>query len=134
MGQQTHGFGTGTSPILHGNMVIVNASVESGSLVALDKQTGREVWRAEDIQKSWNTPVLVEAGGRPELVVDTADSLRAFDPATGRALWRCEGSQPPRYLCPSPIVHDGIIYATHGCHGPLSAVRPGGSSSSWPTT
>jgi outer membrane protein assembly factor BamB len=126
-GQETHGFGTGTSPILHDTLVIVNASVESGSLVALDKQTGREVWRAGDIQKSWNTPVLVEAGGRLELVVDTEDSLRAFDPATGRALWRCEGSQPPRYLCPSPIVHDGIIYATHGYHGPLSAVRPGGN-------
>jgi len=127
VGQEIHGFGTGASPILHENMVIVNASVESGSLVALDKQTGREVWRAEGIQKSWNTPVMVDAGGRLELVVDTEDTLRAFDPTTGRELWRCVGSQPPRYLCPSPIVHNGIIYATHGYHGPLSAVRAGGS-------
>jgi len=127
VGQKTHGFGTGASPILHDNLLIVNASVESGSLVALDKQTGREVWRAEGVQESWNTPVLVEAGGHLELVVDTKDKLRAFDPATGRELWQCAGSQPPRYLCPSPIVHNGIIYATHGYHGPLSAVRPGGS-------
>lgn len=127
VGQQTHGFGTGGSPVLHDNLLIVNASVESGSLVALDKQTGREVWRAEGVRESWNTPVMVDAGGHVELVVDTKDKLRAFDPATGRELWQCAGSQPPRYLCPSPIVHNGIIYATHGSRGPLSAVRAGGS-------
>ncbi len=127
VGQNTHGFGTGASPILHDNLVIVNASIESGRLVALDKQTGREVWQAQGIKDSWNTPVLVDADGRLELVVDTKDTLRAFDPANGSELWRCAGSQPPRYICPSPIVHDGIVYATHGSHGPFSAVRPGGN-------
>lgn len=127
VGKQTHGFGTGTSVLLHGNLVIVNACVESGSVVALDKQTGREVWRASGVKESWSTPVLAEVGGRWELLVDTADWFRAFDPATGRELWRCAGSQPPRYICPSPIVHDGIVYAVHGYHGPLSAIRPGGS-------
>lgn len=127
VGQGIHGFGTGTSVVLHGDLVIVNASVESARLVALDKNTGREVWQAEGIAKSWSTPVIVDTGSRQELVVDTEDSLRAFDPSTGRELWRCAGSQPPRYLCPSPIVNDGIVYATHGYHGPLSAVRSGGS-------
>ena len=47
VGGRTHGFGTGASPILYGNLVIVNASVESRCLIALDKQNGREVWRAE---------------------------------------------------------------------------------------
>jgi len=127
VGTGTHGFGTGASVLLHDNLVIVNACVESGSVVALDKQTGREVWRASGIKESWNTPVLVDVAGRRELVVDSDDSLRAFDPATGRELWRSAGSQPPRYLCPSPIVHDGIVYAVHGFHGPMSAIRPGGS-------
>jgi hypothetical protein len=127
IGEKTHSYGTGTSVVLHENLVIVNASIESGSLVALDKNSGRELWRAEGIEQSWNTPVFVDAGGRRELVLDTKDSLRGFDPSTGRELWRCAGSQPPRYLCPSPIVHDGIVYATHGYFGPLSAVRPGGS-------
>lgn len=127
IGQNTHGFGTGTSVVLHDNLVIVNASVESGSLVALDKNTGSEAWRAGGINDSWNTPVIVDKGGRQELVVDTKGSLHAVDPSTGRELWQCAGSQPPRYLCPSPIVHDGIVYAVHGYHGPLSAVRSGGS-------
>jgi outer membrane protein assembly factor BamB len=127
VGEKTHSYGTGTSVVLHDNLVIVNASIEGGSLVALDKNSGREVWRAEGIEQAWNTPVFVDAGCRRELVLDTKDSLRGFDPTTGRELWRCAGSDPPRYLCPSPIVHDGIVYAAHGYFGPLSAVRPGGS-------
>ena len=46
VGSETHGWGCGTSPVLFENLVIVNASVESGSLVAIDKASGNEVWRA----------------------------------------------------------------------------------------
>ena len=47
VGDKTHGWGCGTSPVLFENLVIVNASVESGSLVAIDKESGKEVWRAD---------------------------------------------------------------------------------------
>ena len=127
VGSKTHGFGTGASPILYENLVIVNASVESQSLIALDRKSGQQVWSARGIRESWNTPVLVEAsGGKHELVLMTADKLLAFDPADGKPLWNCAGSQPPRYICPSVIVHEGVVYALHGYHGPLAAVRPGG--------
>lgn len=127
IGERTHGFGTAASPLLYADTVIVNASVESGHLIAFDKKTGDEVWRAPNIPDAWNTPVLVDNGkGGQELVIDTADKLRAFDPKTGEFLWHIAGSQPPRYICPSPVVHEGVIYAVHGLHGPTSAVRPGG--------
>jgi len=127
VGSRTHGFGSGTSPILFKNLVIVNASVESRSLAALDKATGNEVWRADGIRDSWNTPVLVAAGaGKQELVVDTKDKLLAFDPESGRPLWNCLGPERPRYICPSAIARDGIVYAVHGYFGPLVAVRAGG--------
>ncbi|MCK5802398.1 MAG: PQQ-binding-like beta-propeller repeat protein, partial [Lentisphaeria bacterium] len=127
VGSKTHGFGTGASPILYENLLIVNASVESGSLVALDKRSGKEVWRAEGIKDAWNTPVLVKAkDGRQELVIDTKDKLRAFDPQNGQALWHCAGSKSPRYICPSPVANDGILYALHGYFGPFTAIRAGG--------
>jgi len=127
VGGKTHGFGTGASPILYKNLVIVNASVESGSLVGLDKQNGREVWRAGEIMAAWNTPVLVQAGGgKQELVIDTKDRLRGFDPGTGRMLWHCLGPDRPRYICPSPVAGDGIVYALHGYFGPMVAVEAGG--------
>ena len=127
VGSKTHGFGTGASPIVYEGLVIVNASIESGSLIALNKKNGRLVWHADGIRESWNTPVLVDVGrGRQELVLMTRDRVLAFDPANGQALWSCAGSQPPRYICPSIITDDGIVYALNGLNGPFLAMRAGG--------
>lgn len=126
VGTMTHGWGSANSPILHGDLVIVNASVESGALVGLDKQTGKEVWRAGGIERSWNTPLLVPLeGGGAEVVVSTQGKLLAFDPASGTPLWDCNGIRT--YACSSAIAHDGIVYVTGG-RGQQStlAVRAGG--------
>src|SRR5882724_5369276 len=67
IGKGTNGWGSGASPLLYKNLVIVNASVESGSLVALDKMSGMEVWKAPGISSAWNTPMVVTpASGEPE--------------------------------------------------------------------
>lgn len=125
VGSRTHNFGSGTSPILFEDAVIVNASVESGSLVALHKLTGAEVWRARNIQQSWNTPLIVTpAGGEPELVVNTKGMLRAFSPQTGEPLWTCSAIDD--YICPSAVAHDGIVYAIGGRQSGCVAVRAGG--------
>ncbi|UCD50973.1 MAG: PQQ-like beta-propeller repeat protein [Phycisphaerales bacterium] len=125
VGSKTHDWGSGTSPVLYENLVIVNASVESGSLVALDKETGREVWRAGGMRQSWNTPHLVTtADGRQELAVTVRGWILSFDPRTGRALWRCEGI--PDYICPSIVSHQGVLYALGGRNSKTVAVRSGG--------
>jgi outer membrane protein assembly factor BamB len=59
VGKNTSGWGSGASPIVYKDLLIVNASVESGALVALNQTTGQEVWRAPGISSAWNTPVLV---------------------------------------------------------------------------
>lgn len=125
VGDGVHGWGSGTSPILYENLVIVNASVESGSLVALDKNTGQEVWRAGGMDSSWNTPHVVRtADGRDEVVVMVRKWMLAFDPKTGKELWRCEAI--PDYICPSVISKDGIVYAIGGRSSKTVAVRSGG--------
>jgi outer membrane protein assembly factor BamB len=124
VGEGINGWGSGTSPVLYNNLVIVNASVECGALVALDKNTGQEVWRAEGIHSSWNTPLLVTTpAGQTELVVSIEGQILSFDPATGEALWNAEGIH--RYVCPSVVAHDGIVYAIGGGHTSL-AIRSGG--------
>ncbi len=55
VGTGTHSHGSGSSPTLHKNLVIVNATVEYGALVALDKQSGQGVWRAEEVKNAWKT-------------------------------------------------------------------------------
>jgi outer membrane protein assembly factor BamB len=125
VGSKTHGWGCGTSPVLYQNLVIVNASVESSSLVALDKQSGREAWRAPGIRASWNTPILVDVkGGKQELVVSVQESILGFDPQTGEQLWSCRGISD--YVCPSAVAKDGIVYVIGGRSSKAIAVRAGG--------
>ena len=125
VGTKTHGWGCGTSPVLYKNLVIVNASVESGSLVAIDKESGQEVWRAEGMKSSWNTPHLVETpDGKQELAVTVKDWVLGFDPATGKELWRCEAI--PDYICPSIVSHKGVLYALGGRRSMTVAIKSGG--------
>jgi len=124
VGEGTNGWGSGCSPLLYKNLLIVNASVESGSLVALDKMTGEEVWRAQGIRSSWNTPMLVPGKQNTELVVSISDQVLSFNPGTGAELWRAEGVH--RYVCPSVVYHDDVVFAIGGGHTSL-AVRTGGS-------
>jgi outer membrane protein assembly factor BamB len=109
---------------LFGNLLIINASVESGSLVALDKLTGQEVWKAGGIGSAWNTPLLVESQGRKELIVSTESRLKSFDPQSGKPLWDADGVH--RYVCPSVVAHGDVVFAIGGGDTSL-AVRLGGS-------
>ncbi len=124
VGENTNGWGSGCSPLLYKNLLIVNASVESGSLVALDKMSGEEVWRAKGINSSWNTPMLVPGKERTELVVSIQNQVVSFNPDTGEELWRADGVH--RYVVPSVIYHDDVVYALGGGHTSV-AVRTGGS-------
>ncbi len=124
VGKGTDGWGSGASPMLYKDLVIVNASVESQSLVALDQSTGKERWRAKGISRAWDTPVLVKLPkGETELVISIQNRVRSFDPDTGNELWNCEGVH--RYVVPSPVDHDGVVYVIGGGHTSL-AVRAGG--------
>jgi outer membrane protein assembly factor BamB len=125
VGNQTHGWGSGTSPVLYQDLVIVNASVESGKLVALNKATGEIVWQADGMDSSWNTPHLVSLPqGGVELVVSVRNRLLGFDPATGEQLWSCDAIED--YVCPSVVSQDGIVYAMGGRRSQALAVRAGG--------
>jgi len=126
VGGKTSGWGSAASPILYKNLVIVNASVESESLVALNKETGKEVWRADGIKESWNTPILVDVdGGRTELVVAVIGKILGFDPSTGEQLWSCN-TDIKWYMAPSLVAHKGIVYGIGGRTGGALAVRAGG--------
>jgi outer membrane protein assembly factor BamB len=124
----TLGLGTGTSPVLHQNLVIVQRDENNGdrsAVVAYDKQTGKEVWRAKrSVQISWATPVLVEAGGRTELVTNAAEAIIAYDAATGRELWRAKGIDSNAIH--TPLVGQGLVIVTAGYPAKkVIAVRPG---------
>jgi len=125
-GSGTHGWGSATSVVLYDDLAIVNASVESQAVVAFDKATGQEKWRAEDIPMSWSTPLVVTlADGSSELVVNMKDHIRAYDPKTGKLLWHCKGVQD--YVVPGVVADGGVVYVTGGRQAArVFAVRCGG--------
>lgn len=124
VGKGTHSWGSSNSSVLYGDLVIVNASVESNRMVALEKASGKEVWSAPGMDASWNTPILVDVDGRQELVVSVKGQILGFDPKSGKKLWSCEGIQD--YVCPSLVSHDGVVFAIGGRRNTAIAVRVGG--------
>jgi hypothetical protein len=123
-GSNTHQWGTAASPVIYKDLVIVNASVESDALVAFNKETGKEVWRAPGIRQAWNTPALVDLpNGKSELAVCIEGKVLGFDPATGKELWSAGGNGG--YMCPSLVVANGAVYAPWA-HRTI-AVKAGGS-------
>jgi len=85
-------WGSGASPILHQNLVIVNAADEGRAIFALDKLTGKEVWKAPGgaLELSYVTPTLVVcAGGRTDLALTVPGELWGLNPETGKLRLVC---------------------------------------------
>jgi outer membrane protein assembly factor BamB len=126
VGSGLSGWGSAASPVLFDDLVIVNASVESSSLVALNQDTGLEVWRTRGIHESWNTPVLAKTqDGQTELLLAISGNVLGLDPKSGEQLWSCD-TRIPWYMVPSTVVHDGVSYWIGGRSGAAFAVRLGG--------
>jgi outer membrane protein assembly factor BamB len=105
--------------------VIVNASVESGALVALDKESGKQVWSAKGVRSAWNSPVLVTPeSGKTEVVISSQSEILAYDAESGEFAWRCPGVRD--YVCPTVLVHGDMVYAIGARSGMGVAVRSGG--------
>ena len=126
-----HYRGPASSPILFENLLILSMDgVDVQYLVALDKQTGKTVWKTDrsvawndenvpgqmardgDLRKAHSTPLVVNAAGRLQLLTVGAKAAYAYDPRTGSELWRV------RYNAwsgaPRPLYHDGLALIITG--------------------
>ncbi len=106
-----HGHGEGSSPVLHGDTLVVNWDHEGQSFViAFDKRGGKRLWRmARDEITSWATPIVVEHGGGTQVVVSGANRLRGYDLSSGKIIWECGGLS--KNVVATPVSADGIVYA-----------------------
>ena len=125
---RTLGLGTGTSPVLYRNLVIIQRDEDEGEkseLVAYDGRTGKTVWRTKrQVQISWATPILVEASGHTELITNATEFIIAYDPASGKELWRSKGVESNAIH--TPLAGHGLVIVTAGYPAKkVIAVRPG---------
>ncbi len=127
--QQTRNdFGEGATPALFGNTVVVPWDHEDDDfIVALDKRTGREIWRQErDEPTGWATPLVALHGGQAQVVTIGTNRTRSYDLASGRQIWETEGLTAN--IIPTPVAAGGVVYVTSGYRGSkLLAIRLGGS-------
>ncbi len=139
-----HYRGAGSSPILHGDLLIMNFDGSDHQfVVALDKRSGKTVWRKErsidfkdldadgkpqtegDLRKAFATPQVASLDGRQVLISQGAKSTYAYDPMTGEELWRVE-ERTSHSAGTRPLVGFGMIFVPTGwSQGQILAIRPG---------
>ncbi|QDV20399.1 Polyvinylalcohol dehydrogenase precursor [Gimesia panareensis] len=122
-------WGSSSSPILYKDLLIVTASAESEAMVALDKKTGKEVWRQEStgFNATWGTPILVPVDQeRTDLVIGVPYEIWGLNPDNGKLRWYCEAMSTDTY-CSSVIAgKDGVVYGIEGRGGGSIAVKSDG--------
>jgi outer membrane protein assembly factor BamB len=140
-----HHHGPGSSPVLYRDrLILVRDGRDQQYVTALDKQTGKTVWKTArppistpipEFRKSFSTPLVFEANGRVQMVVPGAQWLVAYEPETGKEIWRVDDGKgetvPPR-----PVYGRGLVYVSTGVMGgraQLWAVRVDGQGDVTPT-
>jgi outer membrane protein assembly factor BamB len=119
-------FGEGTAPVLAGDVLVLNFDQQEGSyILALDKTTGRELWRAgRDEESSWAPPLAVMHEGVQHLIVSATNKVRSYDLKTGKLIWECAGLGAN--VIPAPVTKDGVVYVMSGFRNPnLLAIKLG---------
>jgi len=121
-------WGSASSPILHEDNVIVVASAESEAIIALNAETGDEVWRQEaaGLANVWGTPLIVKIDDeRTDLVLGVPYEIWGFNPDSGKLRWYSEISAGDQYSSSLVAVQD-VVYSIEGRGGGSAAVRAGG--------
>ncbi len=115
--EKVRSFGEGSSPVLYKNMLFIVWDHEGDSfIVALDKLTGKELWKKErDEGSSWATPFVVTHEGMDQLITSATNFVRSYNPVNGEILWQCSGLT--RNVIPNPLYLDGIVYVMSGYRG-----------------
>ena len=121
-----HGFCS--NPVLFEDKVIINGDHDGNSyLVALDKQTGEEIWKTprRHQTRSYVTPIIREIENEPLMVLSGSLCVAAYDPRTGQRKWNVEG---PTEQFVASMVYDGKLFFAVGgfpTHH-VMAIRPNG--------
>ena len=118
-------WGFASSPVIHGDKVIVQCDIQGQSfLTALDITTGEELWRTDRQEEcGWATPTVATVGGREQVICNGWKHIGAYDLETGAEIWKTSGGGD--IPVPTPVIAHDLVYITnaHGRMSPMLAVR-----------
>lgn len=132
-----HKEGPGSSPVIYKDLFILHCDgTDAQYVAALDKHTGRLVWRTDratnfgnkpgDIRKAYCVPLIVNVNGRDQMVSVGAFRAFGYDPATGKERWALD--TPGYSVVPRPVYGDGLVFVCTGYNtAQLWAIDPAGS-------
>jgi outer membrane protein assembly factor BamB len=128
-------FGVGTSPLVQGDLLLVNVGGRGAGIVAFHKDTGKEAWRVTDQQASYASPVAATIDGVRHALFFTREGLVSVDPATGKLRFarRWRSRLDASVNAASPVVFDGHVFlsACYGTGAVLLKVRRDGVDEVW---
>lgn len=117
-------WGFAASPVLDGPRVLLHVGAEDGTLLALDKDTGKELWRGGPDPAGYCTPMFIDAPSGRQVVIWTPMNVRALDPATGKALWAVPYKVTYGVSIAGPVWHEGRLFVSGYWEG-AKMIRPG---------
>ncbi|MFL5242604.1 MAG: PQQ-binding-like beta-propeller repeat protein [Gemmataceae bacterium] len=111
-------FGVATSPIIEGDALVVNVGAKGAGIVALDKKTGKELWKATNQEASYSSPVSATIDGARHLIFFTREGLVSLDPANGKVRFskRWRSRMAASVNAATPVVVDDQIFLS-ACYG-----------------
>ena len=121
-----NGFGEGVGPLVDdGRLILLFDHEDAGFLTMLDGATGKEIWRTPRTEgTNWAAPIVVNHGGRKQVVVNSSRKVRGYDYESGRPIWEVAGLG--RNTIPLPVQHQDLVLSMSGFISPaLMAIRLG---------
>jgi len=115
-------FGEGSTPALYKDKIVILWDHEEDSfLYILDKKTGKDIKKIpRDERTTWSSPLIVEVGGKPQIITHGTTQIRSYDLESGEIVWT--GSGMTANVIPHPIVKDNMLYIMSGFRGNASRV------------
>lgn len=117
-------FGEASSPVVHGDVLILNRDNEGNSrILAFHAATGEPLWDAKrDEPSAWATPVVVEHNGRTQVITNASHRVRSYELSTGKLLWECGGQVSN--VTPCPVILDDHVICMSGYRGSSAMSLP----------
>lgn len=117
-------WGLAASPVIWNDLVIVHPGAKNGCLMAFDRHTGKEVWRAGDDPAGYSTPIIAESPSGPQLIAWSPENVFGVAPATGKILWKVPYKVTYGVSIATPLYREGLVFVSGYWEG-SKAIRLG---------